>query len=202
MDYFPSGLGDTWDYIGFEGGTDEDDFNWEVTTSTTSRGADQSRLVTNFVITTDFPVSIVDYSYGKEPEDPTTIHMERFPHVSGQGLTPRDQFRLGRYELLSTSFETIERSIREQLAGMLTKGGFDPARDIEAITVNRWAHGYAYFANPLFDPYYEDPDDERYPHVRGRKRFGRIAIANSDAAASAMLEAAVEQGHRAASELI
>ena len=150
----------------------------------------------------DFPVSIGNYSFGKEPKDPITVHMERFPHVSGQGLTARDQFRLGRYELLSTSFETIERSIREQLAGMLTKGGFDPARDIEAITVNRWAHGYAYFGNTLFDPYYEDPDDERYPHVRGRKRFGRIAIANSDAAANAMLEAAVEQGHRAAGELI
>ena len=76
----------------------------------------------------------------------------------------------------------------------------DRARDIEAITVNRWAHGYTYGYSGLFDPIYDDPHDERYPHMRARKPFGRIAIANSDAAASAMLEAAVEQGHRAVME--
>ena len=85
---------------------------------------------------------------------------------------------------------------------MLAPGGFDPARDIEAITVNRWAHGYSNFGNPLFEPYYEDREDPRYPHMRARKRFGRIAVANSDAAAMPMLEAAVEQGHRAVGELM
>ena len=149
----------------------------------------------------DFPVSLGGYSFAKGPDDPIVVHMERFPHRSNMGLTPRDQHRLGRYELLSTPFEILERNIRGQLAGMLSAGGFDPARDIEGITVNRWAHGYAYWYNPLFDPYYEDRDDERYPHVQARKRFGRIAIANSDAGASAMLESAVEQGHRAAAEL-
>jgi len=150
----------------------------------------------------DFPVSLGSYRFSKGPDDPIVVHMERFPHRSNMGLTPRVQHRLGRYELLSTTFETLERNVRNQLAGMLSAGGFDPARDIEGITVNRWAHGYAYWYNPLFDPYYyEDRDDERYPHVQGRKRFGRIAIANSDAGARAMLESAVVQGHRAAAEL-
>jgi spermidine dehydrogenase len=149
----------------------------------------------------DFPVSLGGYQFAEGPDDPIVVHMERFPHRSNMGLTPRDQHRVGRYELLSTTFETLERNIRSQLAGMLSAGGFDPARDIEGITVNRWAHGYAYGYNPLFDPYYEDRDDERYPHMRARKRFGRIAIANSDAAARAMLQAAVEQGYRAAAEL-
>lgn len=67
--------------------------------------------------------------------------------------------------------------------------------------MNRWAHGYAYGYNDLEDPYYEDRDDERYPHVRARKPFGRITIANSDAGAIAMMEVAVEQAHRAVSEL-
>jgi spermidine dehydrogenase len=53
----------------------------------------------------------------------------------------------------------------------------------------------------LFDELYEDDKDERWPHIRARKPFGRIAIANADAAASAMLEAAVEQAHRAVAEL-
>ncbi len=149
----------------------------------------------------DFPVSLGDYNYSGAANEPVVVHMERFPYRANEGLTAREQHRLGRQELLSTSFETIERNIRSQLAGMLAPGGFDPARDIVGITVNRWAHGYAYGYNPLFDAVYEDDDDERYPHMLARKRFGRIAIANSDAAATAMFEAAVEQGHRAVLDL-
>ena len=150
----------------------------------------------------DFPVSLGDYSFAQGPDDPITVHMERFPHRSNQGLTVREQNRIGRQEMLATSFETIERNIRTQLGGMLAGGGFDPARDIEGITVNRWPHGYSYsWYNPLFDTVYDDDNDERYPHIRARKRFGRIAIANSDAGANAMLETAVEQGYRAVTEL-
>ena len=150
----------------------------------------------------DFPVSLGGYSFAKDPDDPIAVHMERFPHRANRGLTLREQSRIGRRNMLTTSFETIERRIRSQLAGMLAAGGFDPARDIEGITVNRWPHGYAYtWYNPLFDPVYEDDEDERYPHMRARKRFGRIAIANADSGANAMLETAVEQGHRAVAEL-
>ena len=149
----------------------------------------------------DFPVSLGDYTYGAQPDEPIAVHMERFPHRANQGLSAREQRRRGRYELLATSFESMERKIREQLAATLSGGGFDPARDIEGITVNRWAHGYADGYNPLEDPYYKDKDDARYPHVRGRKPFGRITIANSDSGASAMLESAVEQAFRAVNEL-
>ena len=51
------------------------------------------------------------------------------------------------------------------------------------------------------DDDYDDDDDERYHHVRGRKRFGRIAIANCDAAGDAVIQAAIEQAHRAIVEL-
>jgi len=152
--------------------------------------------------TLDYPVSLGGYSFAEGPDEPIAVHMERFPHRSNEGLTARAQHRIGRYDLLSTPFETIERNVRSQLAGMLSDGGFDPGREIEAITVNRWAHGYAYWYNPLFDPIYDDYDDERYPHMRARKRFGRIAIANSDAGASANINSAIEQGHRAVAELI
>ncbi|MBT7904254.1 MAG: FAD-dependent oxidoreductase [Porticoccaceae bacterium] len=151
--------------------------------------------------TLDFPVSFGDYQYAANPDEPVIVHMERFPHKSNQGLTARQQYRAGRHELVNTSFETIERNVREQLAEMLGEGGFDPARDIAGITVNRWAHGYAYWYNPLYDPIYEDYNDERYPHMIARKPFGRITIANSDSAATAMTEAAIEQGYRAAKEL-
>lgn len=149
----------------------------------------------------DFPVSMGSYEFADSADDPVVVHMERFFHRSNQDLNIREQKRLGRHELLATSFETIERSVREQLAGILAETDFDAARDIAGITVNRWAHGYADGYSDLEDEWYEDPDDLRYPHVRGRQAFGRIAIANSDAGARAMFESAVSQAYRAVSEL-
>ncbi len=120
----------------------------------------------------DYPVDFGGYNYPRDPEEPAIVHMVRFPHRSNAGLTPSEQKRAGRHELFATSYETIERNIRRQLAGSLSEGGFDPAQDIEAITVNRWAHAYINRANPLYDEIYEDFEDERYPFVRGRKPFG------------------------------
>ncbi len=150
----------------------------------------------------DFPVSLGDYSFSGGPDEPVIVHMERFPHVNNQGMNSQEQHRRGQQELLSTPFETIERNVRSQLASMLGVAGFDPATDITGITVNRWAHGYAYFYNPLFDEVYEDDDDERYPHMIAQKPFGRITIANADAAAKPNIEGAVEQAHRAVTELL
>jgi len=149
----------------------------------------------------DFPVSMGGYEFASGPDDPIVVHMERFIHRNNEGLTAREQHRLGRYELLSTPFEEIERQIRGQLAGMLADCGFDPAKDIEGISVNRWSHGYANRGNPLFVPYYDDDNDARWPHVQGRQPYGRITIANSDAAGRAWLPAAVEQAYRAVGEL-
>ncbi len=149
----------------------------------------------------DFPVSMGGYEYSPSPDFPVMVHMERFPHRNNEGLSTREQCRLGRYELLATSFEDIERNVQAQLGAMLSSAGFDPARDIAAITCNRWAHGYAYSYNPLFDPIYENWDDPRYPHMKARQQFGRITIANSDAGADAELYAAVDQGYQAAIEL-
>jgi spermidine dehydrogenase len=144
----------------------------------------------------DFPVSMGDYRFSGGPSEPIVLHMSRTP--TRPGLPPNDQSRSGRAELLTTSFETIEREIRTHLAGMLGAAGFDPARDIEAIVVNRWPHGYAPEPNPLFDPEYAPGEA---PHEIGRRRFGRVAIANSDAGARAYLDAAIDQAWRAVGDL-
>ena len=148
-------------------------------------------------IAPDFPVSIGGYRCPRTPEEPMVLHLQRVPLAPG--LPARDQFRAGRAELLTATFETFERNIRDQLGRALAGGGFDPARDIEAITVNRWPHGYAAGSNSLYDP---DWSDEELPWIVGRKRFGRIAIANSDAGAICLTQAAFEQAHRAVSELV
>ena len=142
-------------------------------------------------------VNIGDYESPTRPEEPILLHLTRTP--CKPGLPAREQHKAGRYELLATSFETFERNTRDQLARTLTAGGFDPARDIEAITVNRWPHGYGYEYNPLFDP--DWPEDQR-PNVIGRKRCGRITIANTDSAATAYTDAAIDQAYRAVNELL
>ncbi len=142
-------------------------------------------------------VDIGEYQSTKSPSDPILLHMVRTP--CKPGLTEHEQNRAGRAELLATSFETFERNIRDQLRRTLEDGGFDPARDISAITVNRWPHGYAPEYNPLFDP--ELPEAQQ-SHVVGRAQFGRITIANSDAGGAAYTDSAINQGHRAVMELL
>jgi spermidine dehydrogenase len=142
-------------------------------------------------------INIGSYRAPRSPDEPILVQMVRTP--CRPGLPERDQHRAGRAELLGTSFATFEERIRDQLGRMLGPGGFDPARDITAITVNRWAHGYAYEYNPLFDP---DWQNGEAPHEVGRARFGPIAIANSDAAAAAYTDAAIDQAHRAVQELL
>ena len=146
-------------------------------------------------------MSLGGYKFSAGPDEPIIVHMERFAHVNNEGLNVAEQRRAGRHELFSTSFETIERNVRSQLAGMLAETDFDPARDITGITCNRWAHGYSMGYNGVFDQRYEDYNDERYPHVQARKPFGKISIANCDAAAAAWLPAAVEQAYRAVEEI-
>jgi spermidine dehydrogenase len=145
----------------------------------------------------DRRVSIGNYHCTNRPEEPIVLTMERYP--CAPGLPARGQHRAGRADLYATSFETFERKIREQLARSIGAGGFDPARDIEAITVNRWPHGYAYQYNSLWDPFWLEGGP--LPCVEARKPFGRIAIANADADAYAYTDCAINQAHRAVNEL-
>jgi spermidine dehydrogenase len=144
----------------------------------------------------DFPVSLGAYKFPASPKEPAVLFMLRTP--CKPGLEQREQNRAGRRELLDTPFATFEKNIRDQLNRMLGSASFDAARDIEGITVNRWAHGYAFTPNPLFDP---DWKEEEKPWVIGRRRVGRIAIANSDAGASAYTDVAIDQAWRAVGDL-
>src|ERR1700677_359461 len=145
----------------------------------------------------DLAVSIGGYECARKPEEPIVVHMMKTPCRPGQ--PSRKQHTLGRMELFETSFETMERKIREQLGRTLGAGGFDPARDIAAITVNRWPHGYAYEYNSLWDTFWLEGGET--PCEVARKSFGRIAIANADAGAYAYTDEAMNQAWRAVGEL-
>ncbi|MEO1574455.1 MAG: NAD(P)-binding protein [Pseudomonadota bacterium] len=146
----------------------------------------------------DYPVSIGDYAFGSSPKQPMTLHMCHVPYF--QDIQGPEQWRAGRRQMLGTTFDTFEHHVLDQLDQALGAHGFDAERDIHAITVNRWSHGYAYSPDLLWEP--EWPDETKTPWAIGRQRFGRIAIGNSDAAASADSNAAMTQGHRAATELL
>ncbi len=103
------------------------------------------------------------------------------------------------YMNLDLTFETMERSVREQLARVVGPGGFDPATDITAITVNRWPHGYAYEYNSLWDKFWLEGGET--PCEVARQPFGRIAIANADAGAYAYTDGAIDHAHRAVGEI-
>lgn len=142
-------------------------------------------------------LSIGGYATPRTPAEPTLIRMLRTPAMPG--LPEREQHKAGRAELLSTSFETFERETRAQLQRILGPGGFDAARDIAGITVNRWPHGYAPEYNALVDT---DTTADRTPNLEARVRCGRIAIANSDSGMAAYTNSAIDQAHRAVHELL
>lgn len=144
------------------------------------------------------PVTLGNYRASSRPEDPMVMFMGHVPAPEGDGSqSARDLYRLGRTKLMTTPFSVYETEIRKQLTGMFGGYGFDADRDIEAITINRWSHGYAYEYLDLHDP---DWAEGAAPHQLGRVQFGRISIANSDAEASAYVHAAIDAALRAVGE--
>ncbi len=144
------------------------------------------------------PVSIGDYKTNDDPDSPMVIYMLTSPTDRNNGSqTGRDLYRQARHKLYTTTFADYEQDIREQLTGMFGPFGFDADRDIEAITINRWSHGYAYDYMELYDP--EWPTGKA-PHELGRKPYGRISIANSDSENKAYLNGAIDAAWRAVNE--
>jgi len=144
----------------------------------------------------DFPVSMGGYDHPRDPGAPILLHLAHVPAAPGHDA--RTQFRIGRGKLYEMTFADFEERIRDELDRMLGPGGFVSARDIAAITVNRWPHGYGYAANSLFDP---DDYDETIVK-RARQTVGRVAIANSDAGGDAYVHLAIDQAERAVRELV
>ena len=165
-----------------------------------------AKLKTDFVYNTGgffkqvefaYPVSIGGYDAVGAPETPMVLHMCHVPWVPQ--TKGADQWRVGRHRILTTPFEAYEQHVKTQLSQALTGTDFNPDRDISAITVNRWPHGYAYSPDLIWEPDYASESDK--PWVKGRQPFGRIHIANSDAGAGADTNTAIAQAYRAVKEI-
>ena len=150
------------------------------------------------LVSLDFPVSLGGYRHPRDPDEPMVLHLAHVPGAPNQGLDARTQFRIGQGKLYAMSFADFEERIRDDLDRMLGPGGFVSARDIAAITVNRWPHGYSYVANSLYDP--DDYDGTVLKAARAP--FGHVAIANTDAGGDAWVHYAIDQADRAVNELL
>ena len=146
----------------------------------------------------DFPVSMGGYDFTKSPDDPTVLTLQHFPVVAGANQTMREKFLAGQHRLYRMTFDDFEREVVAQLTAMYGPYGFDAERDITAITVNRWPHGYAYEYHELHDPAEWNPKNG--PHIEGRQSIGRISFANSDTEAKAYVNGAIDAAHRAVTE--
>jgi spermidine dehydrogenase len=146
----------------------------------------------------DYPVSLGSYRCPRKPDEPMVLHLVHVPVSREPSFDLRTRLRAARALLYTMSFDTFESNARDELTRMLGSAGFDADRDIAAITVNRWGHGYSYTEDSLFDPPVSGPE----PNEIARQRVGRVAIANSDAAWDPYAHAAITEAHRAVIELL
>lgn len=140
------------------------------------------------------------YQPPRNSDDPMAVFMmsSPIPQHNTKG-SARDVLRAGRHKVYATSFARFENDIRKQLQSLLGQHGFNHETDIQAITVNRIPHGYAYTYLSLDDP---DWEEGQAPHEIGRAQFGRISIANSDSEAMPLMNAAFDAGWRAVEEQV
>ncbi len=144
-------------------------------------------------------------SYGPTPAEPPSA-----PAVLNFTCVPTDPSRetqLSAYEagkqmMLEMSFEDLEGALIDVIDRSVNRSGgdFDPERDINEIMINRWNYGYAYELTSTFDPSLFGPNDAQ-PHVKGRKPYRNVSIANSDSGAFAYSHSAINEAYRAVNDL-
>jgi spermidine dehydrogenase len=144
----------------------------------------------------DYPVSLGSYRFPTHPDEPMIVHLVHVPWIDGTVTDLRAQNRQDRRQLYARTFAEFEAHARDELTRVLGPGGFDADRDIAAITVNRWGHGYSYEPLPLFDP----PSAERAVAISAAP-LGRIHFAGTDAVWEAYADRAIDSAHRAAGQI-
>jgi spermidine dehydrogenase len=143
----------------------------------------------------DYPVSLGDYRFPVHPDEPMILHLVHVSWPDGPVTDLRSTWRAGRALLYARTFEEFESHARDELTRILGPGGFDADRDIAAITVNRWGHGYAYEPDSLFDA------QESRDIGASSAKLGRIHFAGTDAAWMAYADRAIDTAHQVAGEI-
>lgn len=151
-------------------------------------------LYSNFYL--DWPVSMGGYEYPMNYDEPGVLHLSS--HPTRADMPMHEATKAGREDMFATSFAEYERGLRELLATSMAAGGFDPAEEIQAITVNRWAHGYSQeYVTPFDNAFYPDGP---FPGDIAAQPFGRITFANTDRISVAYMDAAIDAAGSAVDE--
>ena len=131
------------------------------------------------------------------PDTPTVFTIKVLYSYPGQPT--EQQGHAGRAEMLATPFREYERQIRQQFTDMFARSGFDGARDIAGIILNRWGHAYLSPAPGFFFGKDEKPAPG---DVLRAAPFGRIAFANTDLSGVADHRSSIIEADRAVGQLL
>lgn len=136
------------------------------------------------------PMQVGDYQPPLDPEQPTILSF--YTPFHHPGLPARAQVMQGRAELLATSYPEFERRIHAQMMTLFAAAGFDPARDVAGVILNRWGHAYSV---PF--PGFFGGATGRAPRDVIRNPHGRIAFAHSELVGWQHWGPAADEGRRA-----
>ena len=142
------------------------------------------------------PMIVGNKSQPLHPDKP--VVMTFYAPIYKPGLTKKEQGAMGRAEILGTTFADYERQIREQMVAMFSDTGFDPAKDIAGIILNRWGHAYV---NPGLGFRFGANGETAPPDIL-RKQYGRIAIGHSELRGHQYWSGAAGEGRRAVESLL
>ncbi len=142
------------------------------------------------------PMQVGDYQPPLDPDRPALLTF--YVPFYYPGHPPKIQGTMGRAELLSVSFPEYERRIRVQMQELFGATGFDAARDIAGIILNRWGHAYV-APGPGF--YFGRGG---LPAARDvvRQRHGRIAFGHSELRGNQHWGPAADEGARAVRQVL
>lgn len=142
------------------------------------------------------PMIVDGASEPLHPDQPTVLTF--YVPIYKPGLPWNEQGIVARAEMLGTSFTDYERKLREQMTAMFASGGFDPAKDIAGIVLNRWGHAYA---NPA-PGFLFGSDGRQAPADVLREPIGRIMIAHSELRGHQYWTGAAGEARRAVEQLV
>jgi spermidine dehydrogenase len=137
-----------------------------------------------------------DYRPELHPDKPAILTF--YIPFQRPGPSLKEQAVAARTELLGTTYRDYERQIREQMARLFARGGFDPRTDVAGVILNRWGHAYVCPA-PGF--YFGRNGQPAAPEVL-RQPFGRIAFANADLHGHQNWIDATIEGRRAVEQVV
>jgi spermidine dehydrogenase len=140
------------------------------------------------------PMQVGGYVPPLDPDRPTILTF--YTPFHRPGLPLREQATRGRIELLRTSYPEYERRIHAQMVKLFGASGFDPARDVAGLILNRWGHAYSV---PF--PGFFGGASGRAPRDVIRNPHGRIAFAHSELAGWQHWGTAADEGRRAFGQL-